>query len=230
MFWWVYNTAMKLSVSTGLLLIAATAWGQSYPFPYFQPLSQLKDFLQLSDSQLQTILSNNGAFNQFAANKQSRIAQVQTEIAVETAKETLDPVALGVRYAEVESICRDMKSQAVTYQQRNTSVLTDPQRTKLQVLQDAMKLAPVISEGISGNLIGTFNSTPTYFTSTGSITGPVGAFIFTGYAVGCDFYLPVAGNIIPAGAFFKASVPEAERRIGGPGGGVTALVPGQTKQ
>src|SRR5690242_18350652 len=134
---------MKLPLSTGLLLIAATAWGQSSPFPYFQPLSRLKDFLQLSDAQLQTILSNNGAFNDFVLTKGRRIAQVQTEIAEETQKETLDPVALGVRYAEIESICRDMKGQAATYQQRNTSVLTDPQKTKLQMLQDAIKLAPV---------------------------------------------------------------------------------------
>src|SRR5215471_19424084 len=56
-----YNTDMKLLSSVGLLLIAAVAWAQSNPLP-FQPLAQLKDFLQLSDAQLQSILSNNDDF------------------------------------------------------------------------------------------------------------------------------------------------------------------------
>jgi hypothetical protein len=208
---------MKPSLPATLLLIAASTWAQSNPW-FYQPLAQVKDFLQLSDAQLQTILTNNGDYNQFAMTKQTRISQLQSEIAAETAKDTLDPMALGVRYVEIETTCREMKDQAVAYQQKNTGVLTDPQKAKLQVLQDAVKLAPVISDAQSGNLIGASTYAPLFFTSTsvGTTSGSVIGGII-GPVSGCYSPFPVAvvrtgdftsapanGNVIPAN---RVSVP-----------------------
>jgi hypothetical protein len=204
---------MKLSIPSLLLLIVASAWAQPNPW-FYQPLAQVKDFLQLSDSQLQTILTNNDAYNLFANTKQTRISQLQTEIATETAKDSLDPVALGVRYAEIETICREMKDQAVTDQKRNTDILSDPQKAKLQVLQDAMKLVPVISDAQYGNLIGAFTYAPPFFTSTsGTTSGSVIGGII-GPANGCYLPFPVIrtgdfssapnGEVIPAN---RVSVP-----------------------
>jgi hypothetical protein len=203
---------MKLSLPAVLLLIAASAWAQTVPNPWFyQPLGQVQQYLQLTDAQLQTILTNNGDYNQFVITKQSRISQLQSEIATETAKDSLDPMALGVRYAEIETICRDLKNQAGTYQQKNTSVLTDPQKAKLQVLVDAVKLAPVISDAQSGNLIGSSTYAPLFFTSTstGTTSGSVGGIL--GPVSGCYSPFPTAivrtgdfsaapsnGNVIPA--------------------------------
>src|SRR5215472_14056567 len=155
---------MKLSLTATLLMIGASAWAQPNPW-FYQPLGQVQQFLQLTDTQLQTILTNNGDYNQFAMTKRTRISQLQSEIATETAKDTLDPLALGVRYAEIETICREMKDQAVSYQTKNTAILTDPQKAKLQTLQDAVKLAPVIEDAQSGNLIGTVTYAPLFFTS-----------------------------------------------------------------
>ena len=202
---------MTLSFPATLLLAVASASAQTSPW-FYPPLGQVRQFLQLTDSQLQTILTNNDAYNQFAMTKQSRISQVQGEIATETGKDTLDPMALGVRYAEIETICREMKDQAVTYQQKNTSVLTDPQKAKLQVLQDAVKLTPVISDAQSGNLIGTSTYAPLFFTSTsggttsgsviGGIIGPVsGCYspFITGVLRTGDFSpTPPNGNVVPA--------------------------------
>lgn len=204
---------MKLSFPTIVLLTIASASAQLNP--YYQPLGQVKEFLQLSDSQLQSILTNNDAYNQFAFTKQSRISQVQGEIATQTAKDTLDPLALGIRYAEIETICREMKDQAVMYETKNTAILTDPQKAKLQVLQDAMKLAPVISDAQFGNLIGTFTYAPLFFTSTsgGTTSGSVIGGII-GPANGCYLPFPVIrtgdfssapnGDVIPAN---RVSVP-----------------------
>jgi len=146
--------------------------------------------------------------------KQNRISQLQTEIATETAKDTLDPMALGTRYAEIETICRDLKSQAGTYQQKNTTVLTDPQKAKLQALQDAIKLAPVISEAQSGNLLGTAAAAPLFFTNTsasfgssnsiiGSFLGPIVSGCYSGFSSSIvhtgDFSGTARpGNLIPA--------------------------------
>lgn len=222
---------MKLSFLTApIIFFTTSAWAQPNPW-FYQPLAQLKDFLQLSDSQLQTILDNNDQFNGYAATKQSRIAQVQTEIAAETAKETLDPMALGIRYAEIESICRELKDQAVTYQQKNTVALSDPQRAKLQILQDAMKLAPVISEGISGNLIGTFTNAPAFFAgaSGGSFTA-LGSAGGIGYAFGCYSYAPFPGNIIPAGRPSVQGTPATDGKgASSSGGGVFRVGGGVTR-
>jgi hypothetical protein len=212
---------MKLSLPATLLLIVASTRAQTVPNPFYgyQPLVQVQQFLQLTDAQLQAILANNGEYNQFAMTKQTRISQLQSEIAAETAKETLDPMALGARYAEIETTCREMKDQAVTYQKKNTEILTDPQKEKVQVLQDAMKLAPVISEAQSGNLLGLFAYAPLFFTSTsggtiggsiiGGIIGPASscyspfpsAVIRTG-----DFSsTPTNGNVVPANRLSEES-------------------------
>ena len=104
---------MKLCFPAGLILFVTIGYAQQGPF---QPLSRLRDYLQLSDSQLQAILGNNEQYNRWSAGKQARIQQVQIEIADETAKEQPDPMALGVRYAEVAGICREMRDQAAAYQ------------------------------------------------------------------------------------------------------------------
>lgn len=205
---------MRLSFSVVVVLFGGLTWAQTVPNPWFyQPLGQVQQYLQLTDAQLQTILTNNGEYNQLAAAKQTRISQLQSEIATETAKEALDPMALGVRYAEIETVCRELKDQASTYQQKNTAILTDPQKAKLQALQDAMKLAPVISDAQSGNLIGSSSYAPLFFTSTSAFASTSGAVIggIIGPVSGCysplrtagvrtgDFTAtPVAGNVIPA--------------------------------
>ncbi|MCL5745913.1 MAG: hypothetical protein M1541_18640, partial [Acidobacteria bacterium] len=51
-------------------------------------------------------------YNGWSMEKQNRIRQVQSEIADETAKEDLDPGAIGIRYAEIEAICRDLRAHA----------------------------------------------------------------------------------------------------------------------
>jgi hypothetical protein len=123
---------------------------------------------------------------------------VQSEIADETGKSPLDPNALGIRYAEIQAICREMKDRANEYQTRSMNVLNQDQKTKQKVLEEALKLAPVISEAQYGNLIGGSTSAPYAFTSAslgiggsviGGIIGPVN---------GCYLPFPVAGrNLFP---------------------------------
>lgn len=206
---------MKRSTTLVLSLFAASAWGQTVTVPnpwFYQPLGQAQQFLQLTDSQLQTILTNNNDYNQFAMTKQTRISQLQAEIAAETAKDTLDPMALGTRYAEIETTCRELKDQATAYQTKNTAVLTDPQKAKLQVLRDAVNLAPVISDAQSGNLIGSSTYAPLFFTSTSTSVGTSGSVIggMIGPVGGC--YSPsrtavFSGNIVPPSRYLRTQPP-----------------------
>lgn len=196
---------MKLPFSVVVVFFSSLTWAQTVPNPWFyQPLGQVQQYLQLTDAQLQTILANNGEYNQLATTKQTRISQLQTEIATETAKEALDPMALGVRYAEIETICRELKDQAGTYQQKNAAVLTDPQKAKLQLLQDAMKLAPIISDAQSGNLIGSSTYPPLFFTSTSAFTSTSGSVLggIIGPVSGC--YSPLRVPVVRTGDFVRS--------------------------
>jgi hypothetical protein len=136
-----------------------------------QPLPLMTQYLSLTDSQLQTISQNNDAFNQFSSTKQARIYQVQTEIAQVTQASPIDPMGLGVRYAEIEEICRELRTNAAQSQQQNRTVLTDAQKLKLQALQDAMNLMPLISEGQSDNLL------PANSARTASLSGSFADFL-----------------------------------------------------
>jgi hypothetical protein len=154
--------------------LTLSAWSQTTTFP--QPLSQVKQFLGLTDSQVTAILQNNQAYNEFSFQQLQAIQHAQTQIAVETAQDPLDPIALGTLYAGIESACRDLRSKAASSQTQNISVLTDAQKAKLNMLNDALKLAPIISEAQSGNLLGSTNSPPFIVGafSSGSFTSVIG--------------------------------------------------------
>ena len=86
----------------------------------------------------------------------------------------------------------------------------DSQKAKLQVLQDAMKLAPVISDAQSGNLISGVNYYPVFFTASagfGSISGGLTG-VFNGPVNGCyTSFLPAivfTGDVVPAPANGRA--------------------------
>ena len=208
-----------------IALSVAPAVAQSNPFYGFQPLAEVKQFLQLTDSQLQTILTNNDEYNRWSFQKQDRIRQVQSEIADETGKSPLDPNALGIRYAEIQAICREMKDRANEYLTRNMTVLNQDQKTKLKVLEEALKLAPVISQAQYGNLIGGFTSAPYAFTSSsfgigGSVIGGI-----IGPANGCYLPFPVAANRIGGnfGSIPNAQVSQPNQVTGGSAKGATIL-------
>jgi hypothetical protein len=80
-------------------------------------------------------------------------------------------MALGTLYAGIETSCRAMRNEASRLQQQNVSVLTDAQTAKLNVLNEAMKLVPIISEAGSENLLGSAGSTPLFFYTQFSTTG-----------------------------------------------------------
>ena len=117
------------------------------------PFQQVKAYLELTDAQVTQIVLNLDDYTRLAAQRQQRVFQVQTEIQQETAKSPLDPAALGIRYAEVESICRNVRDEGTAAQNRNLAVLTDAQKAKLKVLEDASKLFPIVNEAQNAGLL-----------------------------------------------------------------------------
>jgi hypothetical protein len=136
-----------------LISFIPAAWAQTPPFFEWRPLAEVRKYLELSDGQFDAILDQNDRYNEFAAEKVRRVIQVQSEIAEETAREPLDPGALGIRYAEVEAICRELKAEADRGRERSLAALSEPQRMKLKALEEAIKLYPIVAEAEFGNLL-----------------------------------------------------------------------------
>lgn len=143
------------------LLMAAAALaqapdpGQIAPIIVYSFPPQLKEYLAITNEQANQIVALNSAYTVYAAGKAQRVAQVRGEIAAETAKDPLDPAALGVRYAELEAIRRDLADRQTGVRQKAVALLTDPQRARLKNLDDASKLQPVVTQAQSANLIDT---------------------------------------------------------------------------
>jgi hypothetical protein len=116
-------------------------------------LQQLRAYLGLTDTQASQLLQNLDDYGRLVSLRQQRMFQVQSEIRDETAKSPLDPAALGIRYAEIETICRNVRDESAATQTRNLTMLTDAQKVKLKALDDAYKLMPVINEAQNVGLL-----------------------------------------------------------------------------
>lgn len=122
------------------LCAAASVWGQVGLIPAFGFPEQLRTYLALTADQVAKIEAQNDAFARWSAERSQRMFAVQMEIAIETARSPLDPAALGVRYAEVEAIRREIAEREKELLPANVAVLTPAQVTKLKALEEAMKL------------------------------------------------------------------------------------------
>lgn len=118
------------------------------PFP-----EQLRRYLDLTNDQVDKLQSLIADYNRLVSVRTQRVMQVQQEIAAETAKDTLDPMALGVRYAEIEAIRRELTDQKKFLGDSERAVLTPPQQAKLKTLQDMIALLPVLNEAQCTNFV-----------------------------------------------------------------------------
>lgn len=113
----------------------------------------LRLFLGLTDSQVKLIHEKNLEFQRFVTEKQLRRDQVRAEIDQETRKETLDPAALGLRYAELEWIRREISAAEERLRSELRSALTAEQLTKLATLEQVRELLPVYREAAALHLV-----------------------------------------------------------------------------
>ena len=128
--------------------------------PPRQMLPQVREYLQLTNTQVLGIALNNDQYNRSIQERMQRVRQVQIEIVTETGRDLVDPTALGVRYTEIELICRDLRDYANNLRRQNLSLLTERQLTKLRSLEEALKLLPVIIEAQMSNVLATWTTAP----------------------------------------------------------------------
>lgn len=175
-----------------LLLLLSSALSAQAPPTFFPQWFDLKQYLQLTDAQYVKLLDNQTQYQRIVSNHQRRMGQLQNEIGIETARERPDPTELGTRYAEIEMICRQVGNEAKQLRTQNLSLLTEPQKTRLKALEDALKLMPIVSQAQSASLLEgpvPFGSVPTWVERSGDFAPPIGGRI-DGIAGGPFFYPP----------------------------------------
>ena len=149
-------TKLLLSV-----VLATTAFAQVTTQPPFQPpvgigpepSLALRQYLDLTNQQVSSILRLRGELATFQAEKIRRQIQVNMELSQEFRRETLDPMAIGVRQVELEAIRREIQAEQARITREVQALLTPAQRTRIQALQDVLRTYPLACEALYHNLM-----------------------------------------------------------------------------
>ena len=138
-----------------VLLFLATAFpclSQTFPFRSLTASEQLQEFLELTNAQVSLLQSLNLFSGVDGFTRSQRRSQLQSEIAEETAKPTIDTTALGLRYRELELIRREEEGEKPKLRAALQALLTPAQRTKLGTLDQALRLRPAACAAVQLNL------------------------------------------------------------------------------
>ncbi len=114
--------------------------------PVRPPVPQLTRYLELTIEQQAGLLRIQAEWQRFLAQKQQRVAQVERELSRETNANVPDPLSLGLRYAELEAICRESRDKDKENIASARKLLTAAQTAKLQTLEAAYLLLPIVAE------------------------------------------------------------------------------------
>ena len=137
---------------------------------------QLKTYLELTGDQVTSIKKANTDLNTFLGTKLQRQFQVQAELAQETSKQTPDPMAIGLRYVELEAIRRELQAEQQKTVTAVQNILTTPQKAKVAVLQQALQLYPTACSAVEQNLLETAVPVPTNVIPVNRIGPPQNSF------------------------------------------------------
>ncbi|HEU0142064.1 MAG TPA: hypothetical protein VFQ79_20240 [Bryobacteraceae bacterium] len=119
--------------------------------PVFPPT--LRQYLELTDAQVSGIQAANNQYAQASQAKMARYVQVQQEISEWIAKEPLDAMAIGLRYVEQEAIRRQLQDEMKKTQAAVANLLNDAQKAKLKVLEESVRLQPLVQLAQCENLL-----------------------------------------------------------------------------
>lgn len=108
--------------------------------------SLTREFLELTETQEARLREIVEPFYQWKETQSDRIRQVEAEIQEEAKKTPPDPMALGVRFAELESIRRHSVERLEEVIRLRRSVLTPEQLRRVQLLEQAARLSDTVQD------------------------------------------------------------------------------------
>jgi hypothetical protein len=136
---------------------AALLPAQGFPGTQF---FQIKEYLQMSDSQYVALLRANDELNRSLSESSRRIFTLQSEISAEGEKDSPDPMEIGTRFVEISRVCRELRTQFDAQLAKNVATLTDAQRTRLRALEDLAKQMGVVAEAQGMRILGDVPAPP----------------------------------------------------------------------
>lgn len=98
---------------------------------------ELRTYLNLTEDQALEIQRNNAAFRESLSASVQRVNDLNREVGEETQRPMPDPGSLGLRYQEIELLCRQREAPAAEVHRQNLRVLSDEQRALLRRLEEA---------------------------------------------------------------------------------------------
>ncbi len=110
-------------------------------------------FLLLTSGQKEAFDRNQQTFAIWRQPKDERRVTVAFELIEEKAKDPIDPLALGLRYAEIEAIRREIAEREAAALNTNVQILTEAQRLRLRILEEARRLQPTVTEAECARLL-----------------------------------------------------------------------------
>lgn len=146
---------MKYGVRLAMLLAAVLPLeGQNPgdPMP-IRLWPQIVRYLELTPQQILELGRIQVEWSRYLALKSRRAAQVEEELREATLAEVVDPMALGVRYLELEAICRESRDTDRKYHEQARKLMTADQMMRLAALEQAYRLLPVIAEADAAKLM-----------------------------------------------------------------------------
>lgn len=152
----------QMAFTLGLAILTASTGSAQIPgspIPSIPPVPQLptalQQYLGLSDAQASQINALNQQLAQLLGTKAQRQIQLQVELAQELRRSSLDPMAIGARYVEIEQIRRDIEVERARTAASIQTTLTEAQKGKLTALQAVIRDYPMACQAITQNLLPT---------------------------------------------------------------------------
>lgn len=162
---------------------------------------ELRRYLELTPAQEDAILKLVSDYDRLAAEKAQRLLQVQREIGEEMQRETLDVVAIGERYVEIEATRRFMAAELEKMQRTAATMLTAAQKAKIASLEEALKLSVVAGQAQCFGLMPAPAATPPL---APAVPGAVYGFqrtvtmpgYFTPFTTTCGYASPLPSGMV----------------------------------
>ena len=173
------------------VVLASAAFAQVTPPVILQPGEgtgpslALRQYLDLTNAQVASMVRLNAELNRFQGEKFRRAAQVSNELAQEMRRENLDPMAIGLRHVELEAIRREIAAEQQRVARETQALLTPAQRPKVQALQEVLRMYPLACEALAMNLMAPPQQQPVGVPpGTGGGSGQIGSFLIGAPACG----------------------------------------------
>ena len=105
------------------------------------------EFLALTPAQIAAIKEIIGAYGEYSSIRGTKLSELQEELRDWTNRSPLVPAELGLRYAEIEQVRRQVLAEYDRALERIRMVLNDDQRRRVQTVVRAQQLSETTGSG-----------------------------------------------------------------------------------